>query len=196
MQGDYENTVPGLKSAADGTGIRHRMLLAFEYAESEPDPAEQARLLTFVVVGGGASGIEIAGEIAEFANRTLAQELYSIPAEAVRIVMLEAKPRLLPGHSAEIAARKRELLEKNGVTVRLGTQVDAIASDHVVANGQRIEARTVVWSATSVPPVVVVEEPARPELLALCRDTVAAFAHQLATTARLLLAPSRQTTRA
>jgi len=196
MLGDHEDTLPGLKSADDGTGIRHRMLLAFEYAESEPDPVEQARLLTVVVVGGGASGIEIAGELAEFANRTLAQDLYSIPADAVRIVLLEAKPRLLPGHSAEIAARKRELLEKNGVTVRLGTQVDAVASDHVVASGERVEARTVVWAAASAPPAPVVEERARPELLAALRDTVAAFARQLATTARLLLAPNRQTTRA
>jgi NADH dehydrogenase len=96
MQGDHDGTLPGLKSADDATGVRHRMLLAFEYAESEPDPAEQDGLLTFVVVGGGARGAEIAGEMAELANRTLAHGLYSIADEKVRVMVVDAGPHLLP----------------------------------------------------------------------------------------------------
>jgi len=145
--------LPGLKSAEDASGLRHRLLLAFEYAEAEPDPAERERLLTFVIVGGGASGVEIAGDIAELANRTLAQGLYTVPADEVRVMLIEAAPRILPTLPAEISSRSHELLERHGVTLRLGVPVLAVASDHVFAGEERIEARTVVWANASAPPV-------------------------------------------
>ena len=153
MQANDHDTLPGLMSADDATAIRHRMLLAFEYAESEPDPAERARLLTFIVVGGGAPGVEIAGDIAELANRTLAQGLYSIAPEEVQVTVIEAKPTLLPGLAADTAARRRELLTRHGVSIRVSTPVVAVASDHILAGAERIDTRTVVWAAASAPPV-------------------------------------------
>lgn len=197
MQGDYEDMLPGLKPAEDGTGIRHRMLLAFEYAETEPDPVEQARLLTFVVVGGGARGVAIAGEIANFANRTLAQELYSIPAEAVRIMVVEAKQRLLAGAAPELSECRRELLQKHGVTVLLGTTVDTVSSDHVIADGERIETRTVIWAVSAEPRVTVAAETSpAPDFAELYRNTVAACARQVTAFSRALFGAAGQTKRA
>jgi len=139
--------VPGLKSVEDSAGIHHRTLLAFEYAESEPDPAERARLLTFVVVGGGPKGVEMAGDIAELASRTLSQGLYSIAPEEVQVVLVEPGSRLLPGLQQAASDRTSSMLEKRGVAVRLGVPVAAIASDHVMVGDERIEARTAIWAA-------------------------------------------------
>jgi NADH dehydrogenase len=193
MHADHQDTLLGLRFAADATGIRHRMLLAFEYAESEPDPVEQRRLLTFVVVGGGASGTEIAGEMAELANRTLAQDLYSITAEQVRIMVIEARPHLLPGLPSPISCRTHELLIKHGVTVRLGVPVVRIASDHVIAGDEWIETRTVVWATRSAPPVAIERETIPRWRVArvgpIYRDGVAACARQIARVGRTLITP-------
>jgi NADH dehydrogenase len=189
MQANDHDTLPGLMSADDATAIRHRMLLAFEYAESEPDPAERARLLTFIVVGGGAPGVEIAGDIAELANRTLAQGLYSIAPEEVQVTVIEAKPTLLPGLAADTAARRRELLTRHGVSIRVSTPVVAVASDHILAGAERIDTRTVVWAAASAPPVAE-QAPAQSWTLAdaaLYHAATAACATYIAAFSRLFI---------
>ena len=142
----WAKVVPGLKPVADATGIRERLSLAFEYAEGEPDPAERRRLLTCVVVGGGAEGVAMAEALAGLRSRTLSQGLYSIAPEEVQVVLVEAGLRLLPGLDAELADRTSARLAELGVAVHLRTEVTAIAADHIVAGTERIEARTAIWA--------------------------------------------------
>jgi len=142
---------PGLKTVDDATYIRRRVLLAFEKAESEPDPAERARLLNFIIVGGGPTGVEMAGAIAELSKRALAEDFRAIDPRAARIILVEAAPRLLTPFDPKLSEEAKKSLEGLGVEVRLGAPVTALDSAGVtIGQGeatQRIEARTVIWGA-------------------------------------------------
>ncbi len=145
--GDWAAFAPGLKTIDDATYIRRRILLAFEKAETETDPAERARLLNFVIVGGGPTGVEMAGAIAELANRALAEDFRSIDPRAARIILVEAAPRLLTPFDPPLSEAARTSLEQLGVEVRLGTPVTALDAAGVAVGTERIEARTVIWGA-------------------------------------------------
>ena len=145
--GDWAAFAPGLKTIDDATYIRRRILLAFEKAETETDPAERARLLNFVIVGGGPTGVEMAGAIAELANRALAEDFRSIDPRAARIILVEAAPRLLTPFDPPLSEAARTSLVQLGVEVRLGTPVTALDAAGVSVGTERIEARTVIWGA-------------------------------------------------
>ena len=144
---DWAAFAPGLKTIDDATYIRRRILLAFEKAETEPDPVERARLLTFVIVGGGPTGVEMAGAIAELANRALAADFRSIDPRSARIVLVEAAPRLLTPFEPSLSEAAKRSLEQLGVDVRLGTAVTACDAQGVSTGKDRIESRTVIWAA-------------------------------------------------
>ena len=144
---EWRRVAPGLKSVDDATEIRRRYLLAFEAAEQETDPARRAALLTFVVVGGGATGVEMAGSFAELARHTLARDFRRIDSTQARVILLEGGPRLLPNYPEELSARAREQLEALGAEVRLNAMVTHIGLNEVCVGDERIETRTVVWGA-------------------------------------------------
>jgi NADH dehydrogenase len=144
---DWAASAPGLKTIDDATYIRRRILLAFEKAETEPDPHERARLLNFVIVGGGATGVEMAGAIAELANRALAADFRVIDPRSARIILVEAAPRLLTPFDPSLSEAAKRSLEQLGVNVRLGAAVTAVDAEGVSIGAERIEARTVIWGA-------------------------------------------------
>ena len=144
---DWEPFAPGLKHIADATEIRRRFLLAFERAEVVEDAAERARLLTFVIVGGGATGVEMAGAIAEVARRTLQHDFRRIDPRSSRIVLIEAGPRLLPAFSTALSDYAARSLRHMGVEVELGRKVIGCDARGVSLDGGRIEAATVIWAA-------------------------------------------------
>jgi NADH dehydrogenase len=144
---DWAAHAPGLKTIDDATYIRRRILLAFEKAETEPDPHERARLLNFVIIGGGATGVEMAGAIAELANRALAADFRVIDPRSARIILVEAAPRLLTPFDPSLSEAAKASLEQLGVEVRLGAPVTALDAEGVSIGAERIEARTVVWAA-------------------------------------------------
>ncbi|MFL5104564.1 MAG: NAD(P)/FAD-dependent oxidoreductase, partial [Xanthobacteraceae bacterium] len=129
------------------TYLRRRILLAFERAETEPDPDERRRLLNFVVVGGGPTGVEMAGAIAELAKRALASDFRSIDPRCARIVLIEAAPRLLAPFDPSLSEAARRSLEQLGVEVRLGTGVTDCDCSGVSLGRERLETRTIVWAA-------------------------------------------------
>ena len=145
---DWAASAPGLKTIEDATYIRRRILLAFEKAETETDPAERARLLTFVVVGGGPTGVEMAGAIAELAQpRARQTSARSIRARA-RIILVEAGAAAAAAvRSVAVGSRAKQALEKLGVEVRLGAAVTGCDAAGVSIGGERIEARTIIWAA-------------------------------------------------
>ena len=145
--GEWAAHAPGLKTIDDATYIRRRILLAFEKAETETDPAERARHLNFVIVGGGPTGVEMAGAIAELANRALAKDFRSIDPRSARILLVEAAPRLLTPFDPPLSEAARISLEQLGVTVRLGTAVTALDAQGVSIGTERVEAATVIWAA-------------------------------------------------
>ena len=144
---DWEPFAPGLKHIADATEIRRRFLLAFERAEVVEDAAERARLLTFVIVGGGATGVEMAGAIAEVARRTLQHDFRRIDPRSSRIVLIEAGPRLLLAFSTALSDYAARSLGHMGVEVELGRKVIGCDARGVSLDGGRIEAATVIWAA-------------------------------------------------
>jgi NADH:ubiquinone reductase (H+-translocating) len=144
---DWPRLAPGLKSLEDATAIRRQLLLAFERAETTRDPAVRERLLTFVLIGGGPTGVELAGAIAELAKATLARDFRHIDPKSARIVLVEAGPRLLPAFPEKLGAYATSALERMGVEVRLRTAIEQIDEAGVVGRGERIPAATVIWSA-------------------------------------------------
>ncbi|UKJ76054.1 FAD-dependent oxidoreductase [Azospirillum brasilense] len=144
---EWEPVAPGLKKVEDATEIRRRLLLAFEEAENSDAPDEQRAFLTFVVVGGGPTGVELAGAIAELARHGLEGEFRAIdPAEA-RVLLVQSAPRLLPTFPESLSAEAAASLEALGVTVLTGSAVEAVEEGGVTVSGTRIAARTVFWAA-------------------------------------------------
>ncbi len=144
---EWEPFAPGLKTIEDATEIRGRILLAFEQAEREPDAATRAELLTFVIVGAGPTGVELAGTIAELARDTLAPDFRRIDTQMTRVVLIEAGTRVLPGYAESLSAYAQRSLEELGVTVELGRAVSECSSRGVVYGDQRLAARTIIWAA-------------------------------------------------
>jgi NADH dehydrogenase len=144
---DWEAHAKGIKTIDDATLLRRKILLAFEKAEIETDPEERARLLDFVVVGGGATGVEIAGAIAELAHKALASDFRAIDPQDARIVLVEAGPRLLPGFDERLSEAARRALDTLGVEVRLSAMVTGCDEAGVSIGEERIETRTIVWAA-------------------------------------------------
>jgi NADH dehydrogenase len=148
---DWARHAPGLKSIDDATEIRRRILIAFEAAEREADPARRAEWMTFVVVGGGPTGVELAGALGEIANDTLKRDFRSIDPGQARIILVEAMERVLPPYPPSRSESARRQLERLGVTVRTGTRVVHIDESCVrVSVGdaeEEIPTRTVLWAA-------------------------------------------------
>jgi NADH:ubiquinone reductase (H+-translocating) len=138
---------PGLKTIDDATYLRRRILLAFEKAETEADPIERRRLLNFAIVGGGPTGVEMAGAVAELAKRALAMDFRSIDPRSARIFLVEAGPRLLPAFDLSLSEEARRSLQALGVDVRLGAGVSDCDGDGVSIGAERIECRTIIWAA-------------------------------------------------
>ena len=144
---DWANSAPGLKTIDDATYLRRRILLAFERAETESDPTERARLLNFVVVGGGPTGVEMAGAIAELAKRALATDFRSIDPRSARIILVEAGPRLLAPFDPSLSENARHALEQLGVEVLLNAPVTSCDCSRVMIGDLLIETRTIMWAA-------------------------------------------------
>lgn len=144
---DWEPFAPGLKTVEDALALRRRVLLAYESAEWQTDPAERARELTFVIVGGGPTGVELAGALTEIARKTLAADFRRFDPREAKVILVEAAPRLLGAMSPESSAAARRQLERLGVEVRLGQAVTAIDADGVSLGDRRLSARTVLWAA-------------------------------------------------
>jgi len=138
---------PSLKTLEDAYEIRRRVLLAYEHAEREPDAARRAAWLTFVVIGGGATGVELAGAFAELARHTLRGEFRRFDPRNARVVLVEGSERVLPGYPPRLSERARRQLERLGVTVWLGRLVTGIDGEGVQLGADRVAARTVVWAA-------------------------------------------------
>jgi NADH dehydrogenase len=144
---EWAAAAPGLKTIEDALEIRRRVLLAFEAAEREDDPERRRAFLTFVVVGGGPTGVELAGALAEVARHALARDFRRIDPRAARIVLVEAADRLLGAFPPQLSESARRQLERLGVTVRLGAKVTAIDRAGVSLGEERLAARTVLWAA-------------------------------------------------
>ena len=138
---------PGLKSIEDGTHIRRSILSAFEQAELTRDEAERRRLLTFVIVGGGPTGVEMAGAVAEIARQTLARDFRRIDPRTARCVLIEAGPRLLPSFSEKNSNYARATLTKMGVEVMTGSPVIGCDQRGVDLPHRRIDAASIIWAA-------------------------------------------------
>ncbi len=144
---EWEPYAPGLKTLEDATLIRRRILLAFEHAERETDEARRQAWLTFVIVGGGATGVELAGAIAELAHITLPDEFRHIDTRKARVLLVEAGPRILPSFSQNLSAYAQTALQRLGVEVQLGSPVSECSADGVVVAGRPIAAKVILWAA-------------------------------------------------
>jgi NADH dehydrogenase len=144
---EWAQLAPGLKSIEDALEIRRRVLLAYELAEQEPDETECERFMTFVVVGGGPTGVELAGALAEIARTALARDFRHIDPRRARVVLVEAGPRILPSYPAELSASAERQLRRLGVDVQVGEQVTDIDARGVSIRSGRIEAHSVLWAA-------------------------------------------------
>ena len=138
---------PGLKTIEDALEIRRRVLLAFEAAEREADPGRRRAWLTFAIVGGGPTGVELAGALAEIARHALARDFRAIDPRQARIVLLEGAPRVLPTFPAELSEKAREQLKRLGVEVRTAAKVTEVDGEGVAVGPERVPARTVLWAA-------------------------------------------------
>lgn len=143
----WESFAPGLKTIDDAALLRRKILLAFEAAEIEPDPEKRQALLTFVLVGAGPTGVEMAGAIAELAHKTLAADFRHIDPRAARILLVEAASRILLAFPEALAKKAERALTRLGVEVRTNSPVEAIDSDGAVIAGKRLSAKTVIWTA-------------------------------------------------
>jgi NADH dehydrogenase len=144
---EWAEAAPGLKQIEDATRIRRRILIAFERAELTNEAAERARQLTFVIVGGGATGVEMAGAIAEVARQTLAKDFRRIDPKASRIVLIEAGPRVMPTLPANLSDYVRATLARKGAEVMTSTRVVGCDAGGVDLENGRIDAATVIWAA-------------------------------------------------
>ena len=143
----WEPLAPGLKTIENATDIRRRILRAFEEAERIDDPEQRKKQLTFVVVGGGPTGVELAGAIGEMSRFTLAKDFRQIDAKSTRVFLMEAGPRILAAFPESLSARAARDLEKLGVQIWTGSLVTQIDPDGVTVGDERISAATVIWAA-------------------------------------------------
>src|SRR5438105_1908096 len=148
---EFARFAPGLKSLADAVAIRNRILRAFEQAEAEEDPSRHRDLLTFVLVGAGPTGVEMAGAIAVLVRSTLRAEFRRIDPTSARIVLVDMGNRVLATFSEKLSAAAKHRLEALGVEVRLGHGVDQIDADGGMVAGERIASKTVIWTAGVAP---------------------------------------------
>lgn len=145
---EWEQYAPGLKSLDDALQVRRRVLLAFERAENNANPAERERLMTIVVVGGGPTGVELAGAFAELTRRVLKRDFRQIDPRYARVILLEAAPRLLRQFSEHLAAKTVERLAKLGVEVWTNVRVENIGDGFLqLADGRRIDSANILWTA-------------------------------------------------
>jgi len=144
---NWASYAPGLKTIDDATYLRRRILLAFEKAEAENDAEERRRLLSFVIVGGGPTGVEMAGAIAELAKRALTADFRSIDSRCARIILVEAAPRILTPFDVTLSDAARRSLESLGVEVRLGSAVSECSCEGVRVGAEFIPSRTIIWAA-------------------------------------------------
>ena len=144
---EWEQRAPGLKSLADALEMRRRIFLAFEMAEREDDPARRAALLTFVIVGGGPTGVELAGAIAEIARHTVSQDFRRFDPRQARVIVVERGERVLEAYPKDLSARAQRALEHLGVEVRTGQSVTDIQPEFVVLGDEKIPAFTTLWAA-------------------------------------------------
>ncbi|MFL5619090.1 MAG: NAD(P)/FAD-dependent oxidoreductase [Gemmatimonadaceae bacterium] len=144
---EWESLAPGLKSVDDAIELRRRILTAFECAELIEEPEERAAWLTFVVVGGGPTGTELAGMLPTIARHALGRDFRRIDPTSARVILVEGGPKILPSYPDELSEHARRDLTNLGVDVRTGTLVSEIGSHHVVAGGERIHAHTILWAA-------------------------------------------------
>jgi NADH dehydrogenase FAD-containing subunit len=149
--GEFEQFAPGLKSLADAVSMRNRILLAFEQAEAEEDPQRHRDLLTFVLVGAGPTGVEMAGALAVLVRTTFRSEFRRIDPASARIILVDAGKRVLGAFPEILAAAATRRLEQLGVEVRLGHGVDHIDADGASVAGERIASKTVIWTAGVAP---------------------------------------------
>jgi putative oxidoreductase len=146
-KGDWAAYAPGLKTIEDATEIRRRLLTAFERAEGADDPAERAAWMTFVIVGGGPTGVELAGAIAELARHGLDKEFRAIDPAAAVVVLVQSAPRLLPTFPTALSIDAAMTLQRLGVTVRVDARVEEVDENGVLLAGEVLPARTVLWAA-------------------------------------------------
>src|SRR5438128_7933347 len=144
---EWEPFAPGLKTLEDATTLRRRILVAFERAERESDPERRAALLTFVIIGAGPTGVELAGTIAELARETLPPDFRNIDTHDARVLLIEAGPRVLAGFADDLSAYAQRSLEELGVGVMLGKPVTECTADGVVFGGHKLDAKTIIWAA-------------------------------------------------
>ena len=144
---EWENHAIGLKSLGDATEIRRRVLLAFEEAEMCEDPEEKRRLMTIAVVGGGPTGVELAGAFAELARHVLRRDFRAIDTSQARIVLVEAAPRLLTMYDEDLSEYTKQKLESMGVTVRVGAPVQEVREKELVLSDETLEAENIIWAA-------------------------------------------------
>jgi len=144
---EWEPYASGLKTLEDAISIRRRILLSFEHAERESDPELRAALLTFVIVGGGPTGVELAGAIAELANQNLPREFRHIDTRKARVVLIEAGPRILPSFSEDLSAYAHASLERLGVEVQLRQAVSECSAQGVIYGGRPLAAKVILWAA-------------------------------------------------
>jgi len=148
---EFEEFAPGLKSVADAVSARNKILQAFEQAEAEEDPSRHRELLTFILVGAGPTGVEMASALAILVRTTLKSDFRRIDPASARILLVDMAPRVLPPFSENLSAAAKRRLEDLGVEVRLGHSVDRIDADGIVVAGERIASKTVIWTAGVAP---------------------------------------------
>jgi len=138
---------PGIKTIDDATAVRHKVLLALERAETETDPERRKALLTFVLIGAGPTGVEMAGAIAELAHRSVSRDFRSITPHCSRVVLIGSEPRVLAAFPEDLSAAAQRAIEALGVEVRLGSKVTHVAYDHVEIGEDIIPTHTAIWAA-------------------------------------------------
>ena len=144
---EWAEFAPGLKTLHDAQAIRSRLLMTFEKAEKATDPEEQRRLMTIAVIGGGPTGVELAGSIGELRRHTLVKDFRNIRTADARVLLVEAGPRVLPGFSEDLSRYALRSLEALGVSVRTGTTVEHIGPGELRFGGERLQAGLVIWAA-------------------------------------------------
>lgn len=144
---EWSEAAPGLKTLDDALAIRRRLLLAFEEAEREPNPVYQRRLLTFVIIGGGPTGVELAGALGEIARQALRLEFDNVDPAIARIILIEAGPSILPAFPEDLRESARRALLGLGIAVRVGQAVTKVEPEAVWIGDERVEAHTILWAA-------------------------------------------------